>query len=112
MFTYNGRDAHRAITPSKINLPYKVAIADILPERRKTEDDEADPALQRLPSPRTEGHLVTRVRTAREAGVENRVGRVAERREARVFVMEEEYRMQKAQTDVRGHGNNGRARGR
>lgn len=40
MFTYNGRDAHRNLTPARMNLPNKQAIAEILPDRRKTEDDE------------------------------------------------------------------------
>jgi Chs5-Arf1p-binding protein BUD7/BCH1 len=40
MFTFNGRDQHRNLTPSKVHLPLKSAIAEILPERTKTEDDE------------------------------------------------------------------------
>lgn len=40
MFTYNGRDAHRNLTPARVHLPPKGAIIDILPERVKTEDDE------------------------------------------------------------------------
>lgn len=101
MFTYNGRDAHRAITPAKINLPYKVAIADILPERRKTEDDEADPALQRLPAPGLKGTWARAY--ALLAKLVSKIGwdELLKTRSA-VFVMEEEYRMQKAQTDVRG----------
>ena len=40
MFTYNGRDAHRTLTASRIHLPPNGTIVDILPERAKTEDDE------------------------------------------------------------------------
>lgn len=40
MFTYNGRDSHRNLTASRIHLPPKGQIVDILPERVKTEDDE------------------------------------------------------------------------
>ncbi|KAH8116030.1 chaps-domain-containing protein [Phellopilus nigrolimitatus] len=90
MFTYNGRDAHRNITPSRINLPYKPAIADILPERRKTEDDEADTALQRLPAPGLKGTVGACI------GWDELL-----KTRSSVFVMEEEYRMQKAQTEVR-----------
>jgi hypothetical protein len=40
MFTFNGRDQHRNLTPAKIHLPTKQAILDVLPERTKTEDDD------------------------------------------------------------------------
>jgi hypothetical protein len=39
MFTFNGRDAHRALAPAKIHLPFKRQIGDILPEKTKTDDD-------------------------------------------------------------------------
>jgi len=39
MFTFNGRDAHRALAPAKVNLPFKRQIGDILPEKTKTDDD-------------------------------------------------------------------------
>ncbi len=55
MFTFNGRDAHRNLTPSRVHLPFQRQIGEILPERAKTDDDEADPALQRLPSPGLRG---------------------------------------------------------
>ncbi|KAI5120599.1 hypothetical protein M0805_008076 [Coniferiporia weirii] len=102
MFTYNGRDAHRNITPSRINLPYKPAIADILPERLKTEDDEADTALQRLPAPGLKGTwarayaLLTKL--VSKIGWDELL-----RTRSAVFVMEEEYRMQKAQVEVRSN---------
>ncbi|THH03817.1 hypothetical protein EW145_g5987 [Phellinidium pouzarii] len=73
MFTYNGRDAHRNNTTSRVgvNCLYKPAIVDILPEHLKTDDDEVDTALQRLPAPG--------LKTC-----------------SMVYNMEEEYRMQKA----------------
>jgi hypothetical protein len=40
MFTFNGRDAHRPLTPSKVHLPFHRPIGEILPDRQKTEDDE------------------------------------------------------------------------
>jgi len=40
MFTFNGRDAHRALPATKIHLPFHRPIGEILPERHKTEDDE------------------------------------------------------------------------
>ena len=40
MFTYNGRDAHRPLTPARLHLPVKRAIFEVLPDREKTEDDE------------------------------------------------------------------------
>ena len=40
MFTYNGRDAHRNLTPARVHLPPKGTIVEILPERIQTEDDE------------------------------------------------------------------------
>ncbi len=99
MFTFNGRDAHHPITPARIHLPFQKPIGDILPERTKTEDDEADPALLRLPSPGLRGtwkrayglltKLVSRV------GWDDLL-----RIRSEVFVMEEEYRMQKAHGDI------------
>jgi Chs5-Arf1p-binding protein BUD7/BCH1 len=40
MFTYNGRDAHKTLTPTRVHLPPKGTIVDILPERQKTEEDQ------------------------------------------------------------------------
>ncbi|KAI0674552.1 chaps-domain-containing protein [Trametes maxima] len=103
MFTYNGRDAHRNLTPARVHLPPKGAIVDILPERVKTEDDEADPALLRLPAPGLRGtwaraySLLTRL--VSQIGWDELL-----KTRSSVFVMEEEYRMQKAQTDTRPTG--------
>ncbi|KAJ7484370.1 Chs5p-Arf1p-binding proteins-domain-containing protein [Mycena latifolia] len=98
MFTFNGRDAHRALTPARVHLPFHRSIGEILPDRVKTEDDEADPALQRLPAPGLRGTW------ARAYGLLTRL--VAQigwdellKTRSAVFVMEEEYRMQKAQGD-------------
>ncbi|KAF9810361.1 hypothetical protein IEO21_06981 [Rhodonia placenta] len=102
MFTYNGRDAHRNLTASRVHLPPKGAIVEILPERTKTEDDDADPALLRLPAPGLRGTwarayaLLTRL--VSQIGWDELL-----KTRSSVFVMEEEYRMQKAQSDVRPH---------
>jgi hypothetical protein len=99
MFTFNGRDAHRNLTALRLHLPTKAAVAEILPEREKTDDDEADPALQRLPAPGLRGTW------ARAYGLLTRLvsqigwDELLKTRSA-VFVMEEEYRMQKAQADI------------
>ncbi|KAH7882320.1 Chs5p-Arf1p-binding proteins-domain-containing protein [Phlebopus sp. FC_14] len=99
MFTFNGRDAHRAIPTSRVHLPFKRQLGDILPEKQKTEDDEADPALLRLPAPGLRGtwaraySLLTRL--VSEIGWDELL-----KTRSSVFVMEEEYRMQKAQIDI------------
>jgi len=99
MFTFNGRDAHRNLTALRLHLPVKTAVAEILPEREKTEDDEADPALQRLPSPGLRGTwarayaLLTRL--VSQIGWDELL-----KTRSAVFVMEEEYRMQKVHVDV------------
>jgi hypothetical protein len=62
MFTFNGRDAHRALPATKVHLPFHRSIGEILPERHKTEDDEVrcficphhsrtDPTFNRLNPP-------------------------------------------------------------
>lgn len=99
MFTFNGRDAHRPLTPAKVHLPFLRPIGEILPERQKTEDDEADPALQRLPAPGLRGtwaraySLLTRL--VSQVGWDELL-----KTRSSVFVMEEEYRMQKAQIEI------------
>ncbi|KAF6744813.1 Chs5p-Arf1p-binding proteins-domain-containing protein [Ephemerocybe angulata] len=108
MFTFNGRDAHRTLPVAKIHLPFTRAIGEILPERTKTEDDEADPALQRLPAPGLRGtwaraySLLTRL--VAQIGWDELL-----KTRSSVFVMEEEYRMQKAQGDIKQVGGNGHA---
>lgn len=99
MFTFNGRDAHRSLTALRLHLPAKAAVAEILPEREKTDDDEADPALQRLPAPGLRGTwarayaLLTRL--VSQIGWDELL-----KTRSAVFVMEEEYRMQKAHVDI------------
>ncbi|KAI0945643.1 hypothetical protein AcW1_001816 [Taiwanofungus camphoratus] len=102
MFTYNGRDAHRNLPAARVHLPPKGQIIEILPERTKTEDDDADPALLRLPAPGLRGTwarayaLLTRL--VSQIGWDELL-----KTRSSVFVMEEEYRMQKAHTDMRTH---------
>lgn len=99
MFTFNGRDAHRALVPAKVHLPFQRQIGDILPEKTKSEDDVADPALLRLPAPGLRGtwaraySLLTRL--VSDIGWDELL-----KTRSVVFVMEEEYRMQKAQADI------------
>ncbi|KAF9486260.1 chaps-domain-containing protein [Pholiota conissans] len=99
MFTFNGRDAHRTLPATKVHLPFQRPIGEILPERHKTEDDEAEPALQRLPAPGLRGTwarayaLLTRL--VSQIGWDELL-----KTRSHVFVMEEEYRMQKAQGDI------------
>ncbi|KAG1815051.1 Chs5p-Arf1p-binding proteins-domain-containing protein [Suillus subaureus] len=92
MFTFNGRDAH-------LHLPFQRQIGDILPEKIKSDDDVADPALLRLPAPGLRGtwaraySLLTRL--VSDIGWDELL-----KTRSVVFVMEEEYRMQKAQADI------------
>ncbi|KAF8430853.1 Chs5p-Arf1p-binding proteins-domain-containing protein [Boletus edulis BED1] len=106
MFTYNGKDTHRPIQTSRVHLPFRRQISDILPEKQKTEDDEADPALLRLPAPGLRGtwaraySLLTRL--VSEIGWDELL-----KTRSAVFVMEEEYRMQKSQADLRSASGSG-----
>ncbi|KAF9527483.1 chaps family protein [Crepidotus variabilis] len=99
MFTFNGRDSHRALPALKVHLPFTRTIGEILPEKHKTEDDDAEPALQRLPAPGLRGTwarayaLLTRL--VSQIGWDELL-----KTRSTVFVMEEEYRMQKAHTDM------------
>ncbi|KAJ3824664.1 Chs5p-Arf1p-binding proteins-domain-containing protein [Lentinula raphanica] len=99
MFTFNGRDVHRNLTPARVHLPFARPIGEILPDRVKTEDDEADPALLRLPAPGLRGTwarayaLLTRL--VSQIGWDELL-----KTRSSVFVMEEEYRMQKAHGDI------------
>ena len=95
MFTYNERDLHRMPTPARTHLPIKQFIADsnILDEE-SARDNEADIALLRLPAPSLRGTfakayaLLTRL--VAQIGWDELL-----RSRSAVFVMEEEYRMQK-----------------
>src|SRR6266446_3647150 len=99
MFTFNGRDAHRSLTALRLHLPVKTAVVEILPEREKTDDDEADAALQRLPAPGLRGTWARAY--ALLARLVSQIGwdELLKTRSA-VFVMEEEYRMQKVQGEI------------
>ncbi|CAK5272060.1 unnamed protein product [Mycena citricolor] len=102
MFTFNGRDAHRQLTPARVHLPFHRSIGDILPDRVKTDDDEADPALQRLPAPGLRGTWARAYTLLTKLVSEIGWDELLKTRSA-VFVMEEEYRMQKAQGDMASH---------
>ncbi|KAK2465571.1 hypothetical protein APHAL10511_002463 [Amanita phalloides] len=100
MFTFNGRDAHRILPSTRVHLPFHRQIGEILPVRQKSEDDEADPALLRLPAPGLRGtwaraySLLTRL--VSQIGWDELL-----KTRSSVFVMEEEYRMQKAQNEMK-----------
>ncbi|KAF7323632.1 hypothetical protein MKEN_00583900 [Mycena kentingensis (nom. inval.)] len=102
MFTFNGRDAHRPLTPARIHLPFHRTIGEILPDRVKTEDDEADPALQRLPAPGLRGTWARAYALLTKLVSQIGWDELLKTRSA-VFVMEEEYRMQKAATEIAHH---------
>ncbi|RHZ52166.1 hypothetical protein Glove_464g5 [Diversispora epigaea] len=101
MFTYNERDMHRMPTPAKTHLPIKQEIvnAGIL-EEDNGRDNEADVALLRLPAPSLRGtfakaySLLTRL--VAKIGWDELL-----KCRSSVFVMEEEYRMQKAAEEER-----------
>ncbi|KAF9788356.1 chaps-domain-containing protein [Thelephora terrestris] len=103
MFTYNGRDAHRQLQPARVHLPPKGTIVEILPERQKTEEDQADPALLRLPAPGLRGTWARAY--ALLARLVSKIGwdELLKTRSL-VFVMEEEYRLQKTHNDHHPHG--------
>ncbi|KIJ27347.1 hypothetical protein M422DRAFT_271491 [Sphaerobolus stellatus SS14] len=111
MFTYNEKDLHRMPTPARTHLPVKQFIVDsqILGEDRE-EDNEADAALRRLPAPNLRGTfakayaLLTRL--VSQIGWDELLTT-----RSTVFVMEEEYRMQKVQTEINHvmNGTNGTA---
>ncbi|TFK20379.1 chaps-domain-containing protein [Coprinopsis marcescibilis] len=100
MFTFNGRDAHRTLPVTKIHLPFTKSIGEILPDRVKTEDDEVDPSLSRLPAPGLRGTwsrayaLLTRL--VSQIGWDELL-----KTRSSVFVMEEEYRYQKAKSEIK-----------
>lgn len=97
MFTYNERDLHRMPTPQRTHLPIKQFINEsgILASLEAGENDnEADLALLRLPAPSLRGtfkrayDLLSRLVT--QIGWDELLKTRSE-----VFVMEEEYRLQK-----------------
>lgn len=120
MFTYNERDLHRMPTPAKTHLPVKQFIADsnILDDNNSSKDNEvrplsniiyvqdrssspkADVALLRLPAPGLRGTF-SRAYTLLTKLVSHIGWDELLKTRSAVFVMEEEYRMQKAQADIR-----------
>lgn len=104
MFTYNDRDLHRMPTTSKTHLPIKQFIADsrILDDYAPS-DHEADPALLRLPAPALRGTFARAYSLL--AKLVSQIGwdELLKTRST-VFVMEEEYRQQKVQADMRSAG--------
>lgn len=101
MFTYSERDMHRMPAPIKTHLPIKTDILNsgIMEEDAAGRENEADPNLSRLPAPALHGtfakaySLLTRL--ASKIGWDDLL-----KCRSQVFVMEEEYRMQKAKEDI------------
>ncbi|CEP08396.1 hypothetical protein [Parasitella parasitica] len=101
MFTYSERDMHRMPAPIKTHLPIKTEILNsgIMEEDAAGRENEADPNLARLPAPALHGTfakayaLLTRL--ASKIGWDDLL-----KCRSQVFVMEEEYRMQKAKEDT------------
>ncbi|KAI8967706.1 Chs5p-Arf1p-binding proteins-domain-containing protein [Mycotypha africana] len=100
MFTYSERDMHRMPAPIKTHLPIKTDIINsgIMEEDAAGRENEADPNLARLPAPALHGTfakayaLLTRL--VSKIGWDDLL-----RCRSEVFVMEEEYRLQKAKED-------------
>ncbi|ORY87518.1 Chs5p-Arf1p-binding proteins-domain-containing protein [Leucosporidium creatinivorum] len=98
MFTYNERDLHRMPTPARSHLPMKefIAASGILDdEANSVHNNDADVALLRLPAPSLRGTFAKAY--ALLAKLVSQIGwdELLKCR-SQVFVMEEEYRMQKA----------------
>ncbi|SNX86468.1 related to BCH1 - Protein involved in transport at the trans-Golgi [Melanopsichium pennsylvanicum] len=96
MFTYNERDLHRMPTPARSHLPVKTFIAESgLVDEESARDNEADVALLRLPAPALRGTFAKAYallgRLVSSIGWDELL-----RYRSNVFVMEEEYRAQKA----------------
>lgn len=112
MFTYNERDLHRMPTPSRTHLPLKAFIHEsgILAslEGQDGDNNEADVNLLRLPAPNLKGtwkkayELLARL--VSQIGWDELLKARSE-----VFVMEEEYRMQKQEQEQSGTSQPGTA---
>ncbi|ORX62601.1 chaps-domain-containing protein [Hesseltinella vesiculosa] len=103
MFTYSERDMHRMPAPAYTHLPVKTDVANsgvIEEEMTTSRESEADPNLLRLPAPALHGTfskayaLLTRL--AGRIGWDDLL-----KTRSMVFVMEEEYRQQKAKEEER-----------
>ncbi|GAA5828882.1 hypothetical protein JCM3766R1_003852 [Sporobolomyces carnicolor] len=99
MFTYNERDLHRMPTPTKSHLPVKdfIAASGILDdENSAASSTDADVALLRLPAPSLRGTFakayVLLAKLVSQIGWDELL-----KCRSQVFVMEEEYRMHRAQ---------------
>ena len=92
----NGSDAHRTLPALKIHTPFHWPIGE---EQQKTEDDEAELALQRLPAPGLRGTwagaYALLIRLVSQIGWDELL-----KTRSAVFVMKEEYRVQKAHTEM------------
>ncbi|PLW39506.1 hypothetical protein PCASD_07662 [Puccinia coronata f. sp. avenae] len=108
MFTYNDRDLHRMPTPSRSHLPIKTFIAEsqILDED-SARDNEADVALLRLPAPSLRGTFSKAYSLLTKLVILIGWDELLKCR-SQVFVMEEEYRQQRSETEqhapVQTHG--------
>lgn len=98
MFTYNERDLHRMPTPARSHLPMKeyIAASGILDDEvNATLNNDADIALLRLPAPSLRGTFAKAygllAKLVSQIGWDELL-----KCRSQVFVMEEEYRMQKA----------------
>ncbi|GAA5936751.1 uncharacterized protein JCM15063_001974 [Sporobolomyces koalae] len=98
MFTYNERDLHRMPTPTKSHLPVKdfIAASGILDDDNSAASTDADVALLRLPAPSLRGTFakayVLLAKLVGQIGWDELL-----KCRSQVFVMEEEYRMHRAQ---------------
>lgn len=99
MFTYNERDLHRMPTPTKSHLPVKefISASGILDEENSSSNStDADVALLRLPAPSLRGTFakayVLLAKLVSQIGWDELL-----KCRSQVFVMEEEYRMHRAQ---------------
>ncbi|KAG8800134.1 hypothetical protein FRC16_003521 [Serendipita sp. 398] len=96
MFTYNDRDLHRMPTPNRTHLPIKQFIADSQILDNDGVEEDTDPALLRLPAPALRGTFAKAYELLCRLVSDIGWDELLKTRSA-VFVMEEEYRNQKAQ---------------
>ncbi|KAG8903755.1 hypothetical protein FRB99_002813, partial [Tulasnella sp. 403] len=105
MFTYNERDLHRMPTPSRTHLPIKQFIVDSnVLEDDGVKENDADIALLRLPAPGLRGTFARAytllARLVAKIGWDELL-----KTRSLVFVMEEEYRAQKAAAALENNAN-------
>ncbi|KAG0327825.1 hypothetical protein BGZ99_006779 [Dissophora globulifera] len=111
MFTFNERDLQRMPKPAKAHLPIRNDIDLSLIDDESGREHEADPALLRLPAPSLRGtfasayNLLTRL--VSKIGWDELL-----RCRSLVFVMEEEYRMQKEAEESIRKGSQPRSKSR